>query len=254
MTEAEIKQCKILTMVLQKVDVDKFKDRALRVLDENPDNPFAYMIYNADFNEFYNQGRILSIQFNESFMIDFLKEHFNTLGIEIFLAITPLILKKETCDESDDVELINLVLNYAEAVITNGSSLLSFYDMTVNLLCDNIIIRQLERIINDDDIDGFSSAFLRACNAIKAREIMINEVLKKLESTNTIAPEKKTELINIIKKCALYKDTTTSNQQTPVQNQQATVSNQQPEQKSKRGLYIGIGIGVAIILLILFFF
>ena len=234
MNETEVKQCRILTMVMKNLDMANLKDRALRVLDENPDNPLALMVYNAEFSAFYEQNTALCVQFNEQIVTAFLKEHGDTLDFDTFLAISRLILMKEaSASDSDDSALIGSVLKHADAKCKDGGALTSFYNMAVFLLC------------NTETLNYFTNRQYYSehiADALKARKTMIKIVHERLKNTDKIAPEKKAELINKITSSVIYEKPVDPNAPEP-----------QPEQpqKSHVGLFVGVGIGI--FLLIIFF-
>lgn len=238
MNESEIKQCRVLTMVPKNADVSNFKERALRVLDENPDNPLALMVYNAEFRGFLDHGPLVSLTFNENVVERFLFAHGDTLDFDTFLAITRLVLMKETNSETDDTQLMGTVLNHADVACKDADALAAFYDFTVKTLCNQ------DRLNYFTNTLFFSDCADNIADAFKAQKIMAKVILKRLQNLTAIAADKKAALIKIITDSPLYEK--------PPAAPQATTTQQQPPAKKSRHIGLFVLLGIAIVILYLF--
>ncbi len=95
--EKEKKQCKVLLMLLNNADFKYLKEQALKILNLNPDNSLAQMIYNCDFRNTIYRG-LYFVELNENPLEEYLKEQCGKIDVETCMTFLYTLVNKEKND------------------------------------------------------------------------------------------------------------------------------------------------------------
>lgn len=132
--EAEKKQCKVLLMLLNNFDIEYLKDKALKVLDINPDNSLAQMIYDCDIScEILADLPFTSI--NEKPLADYVKSEMGNIDVETCDTFLCLLLTKSDGDNETCNIVKDLIKNISLLNVSNQEKIKTFNRMATQI-CD----------------------------------------------------------------------------------------------------------------------
>lgn len=230
----EKKQVDILVMVLKKFDVEFFKERALRVLDENPRNKLALMIFNAEFEvALSNYGTVLSVRFNEKAVEEYLDSCGNEFDLETFMIIAKLVAMKQSGGVDADADIFCALINRAN-LNCDKRSLEMFYDSMAFWICSNSKLVELKTHMDINRDESIMKSFA-ANSALDAKARLAYVVFEQLKQQNALSQEKRNQLMVKIASSGLIPELNKS------------------QNKKKISGIIGIVIGASIIALIIIF-
>lgn len=209
MKSAENNQVAILVMVLENLDFKQFTVRALRVLDENPGNKLALMVYQARFEPAdVSDGRLLCVRFNEQAVEEFLDRYAGELDLKTLLALTKLVVLKEAGEVDSDARLYKSLLKRAHiSCRKDAQSLISFYDCLITWLGNSYSTEWA----STRNLENPELAY-RANNILDARKQMANMAIEQLKMTTDLSMEKRKLLIVQIMTSPLFPEQESENQ------------------------------------------
>ncbi len=131
--EKEKKQYEVLLMMLKNFDLTNLKYKALEVLDINPNNELAKMIYHLNF-EFYEllEGEITSYSFSSILITEYFEKYRGTIDSETSVIFISLLLQKYDFDEEDS-SCMNAILANLESFSGNNKEVFDFYKNVIQL-------------------------------------------------------------------------------------------------------------------------
>ena len=254
--EKEKKQCKILLMLLNNLDLKYLKDHALKVMETNPENTLAQMIYDCGFSiENCNDTYFLS--FNETPLRVYLEKECGNIDAETSITfIRALVLKLET--EDNVTELVKIILDNVSKLNLSAEDLYMTYEKMALLIGDISKIQLALNVAKFSNVLGVINLFQQnnfgqnefndASNLKRMAGVMlysrkaIAKAFQEQVNSSPLSEEKKTSIENRI---SVLLDGN--------KNQNGTQSETQQEKNtgSKAGLWAFIIICVAIFILIL---
>ena len=132
--EKEKKQCKVLLMLLNNLDLEYLKERALKVMDTNPENSLAQMIYDCDFCISYNED-LPFLEFREEPLRKYLDKECGNIDAETCATfIHALVLKMETQDNVS--KLVDVILKNISLLELSSDVLYQTYDVMAQYIGD----------------------------------------------------------------------------------------------------------------------
>ncbi len=263
--EKEKKQCKVLLMLLNNMDLQYLKDRALKVMDTNPENCLAQMIYDCGFNvNTYNNYTFL--EFNEQPLQVYLKKECGNIDAETSITfIKAIVLKMQTGPNLS--EMVNIILKNISMQNIDSDALYNTYCKIADEISNvsgiesMLYVSKLRKVAgiltffdesynSTDDFDTSKDLKAIASMMLSTRRIMA-DVFVKAVNKSSLPLERKNMLIgkvsNLLRGASNSNSATNSMGSTSKQSDFIS-SNEEPEQKSKAGwvLLITVCIIVAI--------
>lgn len=208
--EKEIKQCEILLMMIKNFDLSSLKQKSLEILEINPNNQLAHMIYHLDF-EFYSwmNGDISTYTFQTSPLTTFFEKNKGSIDIETSLSFLTLLQNKNNFSKLD-YACTKSLLNNIE-LLKNKEEIFTFYKNVLNLAkkdCPNLnqvksINRKVPKglttflLTNNEYISADVAQYkkeikIAKSNLEKSKKHYLNSIIKSLnESPNLNNVEKR---------------------------------------------------------------
>ncbi len=132
--QKEKNQCKVLLMLLNNMDLQYLKERALRVLDVNPDNSLAQMIYDCDFGVENYEGFVF-LNMKEGPLLTYLRKELGNIDAETCLTfITALVLEAQTDSRVQDI--VRLILQNLVKLGLSEAELCKTLDQMAGVIAD----------------------------------------------------------------------------------------------------------------------
>ena len=179
--EEEKIQCKILVMSLEKFDFKGIRERALKILELNPENELATMIYNSDFSPFsWLNGDYIEVRFDLTAVEKYFKLRRGMIDEKFSLTFIELLLRK--VDNSVKAhDLFRAILDNINALDFTTEKLRCFYDMIVTLfLIDKQRIEQFRNIASKSGSLALANILITRNAAISTIADMQSEKAKDL--------------------------------------------------------------------------
>lgn len=208
--EKEKKECKLLLMLLNKMDLQYLKEHALKVLSINPDNSMAQMIYDCDFS-LVKYNEYFFLDFNEQPLHDYLKKEIGNIDIETSKTfIKALILKAS--NDNNVAELVELILKNMSTINVDNDSLYEAYENMSKLIGDVSEINDYLYASKLGKVAGFLSMFDNSYEAndsfndarekkeialsmLKSRKAIANS-FSKIIKASSLEESKKSKILN----------------------------------------------------------
>lgn len=176
--EKEKRECKLLFMLLNKMDLQYLKDQALKVLSVNPDNSIAQTIYDCDFTvEYYNE--YLFLEFDEQPLHQFLEKECGNIDAETSLTFIKALLCK-AANDTNVANLVKLIFKNLSKQNLDNDSLYNTYK-TIAMLVGNL--DQINTIL-------YTSKLNKALGVIN----MFNDSSSSVDNFNDASEKKKIAL------------------------------------------------------------
>lgn len=235
-TEEELKQIKVLSMVIKKNDVKRISDVALGVLQINSDNLVANTAYNLDIKLVTAISDIPFYTFNceaiQNFLTKILNSNANFDGESTRILAETIFgfvsLLAQSIDEN--LSSLDLILQTAEVLNLGDNSTAGFYKIAVNAYCNEFIITTLKNHSSDDGVPYDTDTFY-ANEILKARRSCLM-LLKQKIATKLDGDAQKPLTVQI--------DGTGLTNTAPAQ---PVVENPQIQAHNRRIIYLLIGVG-----------
>ncbi len=211
--EKEKKQCKVLLMLLNNMDLEYLKERALKVLDLNPDNSLAQMIYDCDFKVSVYED-LPFLELNEAPLENYLKKEYGNIDAETSLSfIRALVLEAQTDSRVD--KIVELILRNALSLRMSENELFellkkmarSIGDVSkLNMIAYSAKLNKVAGVLNMFNGNNYSSDSLLndgrslkqlATIAFESRK-RIAKAFKSQVERCTLSQNQKNELYNIL--------------------------------------------------------
>lgn len=245
--EKEKRECKLLLMLLNKMDLQYLKEQALKVLSVNPDNSLAQTIYDCDFTvEYYNAYTFL--EFDEQPLHKYLEKEYGKIDAETSITFIKALL----CKVSNDTNVANLVKlvfknlselnldsNTVYVTYKNIATLIGDVDRINNILYASKLSKTVGFLSFLDDSSNVGNAFNDASekkkvalSMLESRKVIAHtftDIIRSSQLTET----QKGEIASIIR---LFTDDNSQNNNTSVETS-----------KKKSGKIKGVGIGMTIL-------
>lgn len=250
--EKEKKQCKVLLMLLNNMDLQYLKDRALKVMDTNPENSLAQMIYDCGFNvNTYSDYTFL--EFNEQPLQTYLKKECGNIDAETSITfIKAIVLKMETGPNLS--EMVNIILKNISMQDIDGEALYNTYNKIADEISNvggiesMIYASKLNKVAgiltffdnsynSTDNFDTSKDLKAIASMMLNTRRIMADVFVKAVKGSLLALEHKNRIIAKVSNLCRGQTAPNTSTSNTKVsstQNSQSN-SNQQEEKGSKAG-------------------
>ena len=233
-SEEELRQLKVLAMVLKKNDLVRMGDVAIDVLKINSQNLIAKMVYELDVKKDVVINDISFYHFNSWIMENFLNkiaavdttldtESFNILILTLS-AFLNLLAFSSDCSEA----LLNKVFKCFNNLNSDNNIKRSFYQASISFFCNKIILDTLKSNSVDTGYP-YSDIYYTANDIIKTRKICLILLKQKISSDASISPDEKNRLLNQIASTGL---TATAK----------PVNEQQNPPRNRKIAYIGLGV------------
>lgn len=131
--EKEEKQCEVLLMMLKNSDLSNLKYKALEVLEINPNNELAKMIYHLNF-EFYEllEGDITTFSFSTTPITEYFETYKGSINSETSVSFISLLLQKYDFTE-EDYPCMRALLANIESFGKNSNEIFDFYKSVIEL-------------------------------------------------------------------------------------------------------------------------
>lgn len=250
--EKEKKQCKVLLMLLNNMDLQYLKDRALKVMDTNPENSLAQMIYDCGFNvNTYSDYTFL--EFNEQPLQTYLKKECGNIDAETSITfIKAIVLKMETGPNLS--EMVNIILKNISMQDVDGEALYNTYNKIADEISNvggiesMLYASKLNKVAgiltffdnsynSTDNFDTSKDLKAIASMMLNTRRIMADVFVKAVKGS-LLALERKNRIIakvsNLCRGQTAPNTSTSNTKVSSTQNSQSN-SNQQEEKGSKAG-------------------
>ena len=250
--EKEKKQCKVLLMLLNNMDLQYLKDRALKVMDTNPENSLAQMIYDCGFNvNTYSDYTFL--EFNEQPLQTYLKKECGNIDAETSITfIKAIVLKMETGPNLS--EMVNIILKNISMQDIDGEALYNTYNKIADEISNvggiesMLYASKLNKVAgiltffdnsynSTDNFDTSKDLKAIASMMLNTRRIMADVFVKAVKGS-LLALERKNRIIakvsNLCRGQTAPNTSTSNTKVSSTQNSQSN-SNQQEEKGSKAG-------------------
>ena len=250
--EKEKKQCKVLLMLLNNMDLQYLKDRALKVMDTNPENSLAQMIYDCGFNvNTYSDYTFL--EFNEQPLQTYLKKECGNIDAETSITfIKAIVLKMETGPNLS--EMVNIILKNISMQDIDGEALYNTYNKIADEISNvggiesMLYASKLSKVAgiltffdnsynSTDNFDTSKDLKAIASMMLNTRRIMADVFVKAVKGS-LLALERKNRIIakvsNLCRGQTAPNTSTSNTKVSSTQNSQSN-SNQQEEKGSKAG-------------------
>lgn len=158
--EKEKSQCEVLLMLLRSEDFANIKERALKVLDINPTNSFAQMLYHSNFNV-ERKSDFDFVQMDDGPIIQYLNKEMGNIDSDTCISLMKILLhqiNKETrVDEITELLVNNLAKKYTgkklESALTEIIALITESKQLDNILknmASDTIGRSIEGFFKND--------------------------------------------------------------------------------------------------------
>ncbi len=251
--EKEKKQCKVLLMLLNNMDLQYLKDRALKVMDTNPENSLAQMIYDCGFNV-NTYSDYIFLEFNEQPLQTYLKKECGNIDAETSITfIKAIVLKMETGPNLS--EMVNIILKNISMQDIDGDALYNTYNKIADEISNvggiesMLYASKLNKVAgiltffdnsynSTDNFDTSKDLKAIASMMLNTRRIMADVFVKAVKSSS-LPLERKNRLVakvsNLLGGQGGSNSATNSMSTTSQQGGYNNGANQQPEQKSKAG-------------------
>ena len=211
--EKEEKQCEVLLMMLKNSDLSNLKYKALEVLEINPNNELAKMIYHLNF-EFYEllDGTISTYSFSTSSITNFFKKYKGSISTETSVSFISLLLQKYNFSK-EDYPCMNAMLANLESFSNDNKEVFDFYKeviklakvITPNLKQVRTIVRKTPKglttfvlTINEylsADVAEYKKEAKRAKSILeKSRNCFLNSIIASLNQSNKLNDTEKRKL------------------------------------------------------------
>lgn len=141
--EKEKKQANVLVMLLSNLDIPPLKDRALRVLDLNPDNSFAMMIYSCDFREIPVLGEYKVYAFNEAPLVRYFNENKGDIDLDTSAMFVRVLCRCPASTEAATA-IMRCILDNINARAESVDKVGTLYNAMLGDLCDMTYIKYLK--------------------------------------------------------------------------------------------------------------
>ena len=215
--EKEKSQCEVLLMLLQSEDFVYLKERALKVLDINPTNSFAQMLYRSNFNV-VRKSDFDFVQMDEEPIIQYLNKEMGNIDNDTCISLMKILLhqinKENRADEITELLVNNLVKKYTgkklEAILNEIIVLI-----TESKQLDNILKKMASDtrgrhvgglLINDLSEKAIGVSYKKIGELLVYTREKISIALKK--SIESIASIEKNQKAMLIEKIDAYIKTT----------------------------------------------
>ena len=270
--EKEKKECKVLLMLLNKLDLQYLKEQALKVLSLNPDNSLAQTIYDCEFSvELYNEYHFLD--FDEQPLHGYVNKEIGNIDAETCITFIRALLCKATTDSNVN-ELMQLIFKNLSSLNMDEKTTYSTYKTIATLIADveriNVILytSKLNKTLGFLSIFDSSSDALESFNDADEKKrvgLSMLETRKRIASTfkltvqtSRLSISQKNELASMVSVVFGEKPTASANPQTgatkkptPTQtsnrpNQDTQIPNQ-TDNTEKQGSSKGGGIALIIV-------
>lgn len=250
--EKEKKQCKVLLMLLNNMDLQYLKDRALKVMDTNPENSLAQMIYDCGFNV-NTYSDYIFLEFNEQPLQTYLKKECGNIDAETSITfIKAIVLKMETGPNLS--EMVNIILKNISMQDIDGEALYNTYNKIADEISNvggiesMLYASKLNKVAgiltffdnsynSTDNFDTSKDLKAIASMMLNTRRIMADVFVKAVKGS-LLALERKNRIIakvsNLCRGQTAPNTSTSNTKVSSTQNSQSN-SNQQEEKGSKAG-------------------
>lgn len=278
--QTEKKQCKVLLMLLNNMDLQYLKERALKVLDLNPDNSLAQMIYDCNF-EAVNYEGFSFLELRETPLLTYLEKENGKIDEETSITfIKALVLEAQTDNRVQ--EIVRLIFeNVAKLGLPDDKLYAVLEQMAefigdvskINTILHSSTMSKLSGVINlFTDSSSASSDFIDAASAKRLANIVLESRRKialvfseEIRKTN-FTQEKKNKLyskmVSVLGDKIQSFESVQAEKNTPgndgnisksdanlVESKEEPLQQQEAEKKAKKG--VGIFFAVLCIALVL---
>ncbi|MBR4800778.1 MAG: hypothetical protein IK048_03835 [Clostridia bacterium] len=153
--EKEKRECKLLLMLLNKLDLQYLKEQALKVLSVNPDNSLAKMIYDCDFCVEQYQSLVF-LGFDEQPLQQFIEKESGNIDVETSITFLKAILLKASTDTNMEKLIYLICINLAKQNL-DSKTLCETYQTIATLIADVQNINQVLASAKLSKINGIVS-------------------------------------------------------------------------------------------------
>ena len=246
--EEEKNQCKVLLMLLNSIDLEFLKDRALKVMDLNPDNNLARMIYECDFNVYFYEGYPF-LEFNEKPILQyFISESGNVDAETSATFLRMLCLKIGTYDVNN---IVGEVFNNIKKLKISEEEKKETYKTMSLIIKDTKRIDELKRDRTNLRLSTLTYLLRRDSYSAQndfADSLKVGSILKSLKRTRKIIAQnfvneiKKTELNENVKseiyrnlsRLATVNISTENNNESSIKNTNQVTNKTEDEEKTSK--------------------
>ena len=146
--EEEKKQCKILLTMLENYDFSNIKDRALKVLDYNPENELAIMLYNCNFTtKSYIDGDFPTLNFDERPVCQYFYSRKGLISTDFSLLFIDLLLL-EAKNSAFMVNLFDKILDNIDNLGLDKTTISYTYNEIAKKILNKNSINRLRKCAN----------------------------------------------------------------------------------------------------------
>lgn len=251
--ENEIKQCKVLLMCLKNKDINNLSQRALNILELNPENEIAQLVYDCDFNLIINNTANISfINFNLLPITNFFQKNSGKVDIE-FSKLMLNLIKEKYPDNFRTEDCVNSIFDNVENLEGKDDEVKSFFRGSDGFPLLETNIEILNKFLSQSRLGGFGTFLLTNNEYLAADMAEMKSEIKKLK---TLLTDYKKELESIIKNRYNQTDRLTQEDKNlyEIRQQQfkelINCANKKPMTKEDK-VGLGVFIGIMSILLII---
>lgn len=141
----EKRQCEVLLMLLNNCDFEPLKERALRIMDINPQNALAKMVYNCGFSILYNfDTEHPFLDFDEKPLLEYVQAHKGTIDLETSAQFAFLLICLTKKNSSAGKGLSAVFANIDRLSCSNEGKT-EAYKKIVGWLCDDRFILAMQK-------------------------------------------------------------------------------------------------------------
>lgn len=228
--ENEKNQCRVLIMLLNKLDFAPLKERALRVLDINPENALALMVYNGDFSVEVVSGDVFFAGFDEEQIVKYLEYYNGVIDAELSSIFVKLLQIHPTSADMAS-KCMNLIMTNLSALNLPTDKLdRIFFDIVRNMTDDAFLtylksVKTLSTVnivtgllnLGGDTQEGWQGRknAIALANSVMQSRVAMAKVMQKFIEKSYIPNEDKNKLISRLRRITaneLYGGQTASEQ------------------------------------------
>lgn len=265
--EKEKKQCKVLLMLMHNLDLSNLEERALRVLDLNPDNSLALMIYNCDFSAIVSsQTDLVFLKYNEEPLLKYIKENKGYIDAETTVLFAKMLMFRPI-EQKLTPQIMEAIFANLDSIGLSPFEKAQAYESMIKNLCDNDYLSSLKTLkslsgglmvaslLAGDNYQASQARSIRneakmySQTIFQLRSTLASIIVKHLKVAN-IGANNKTNLLNIIYRSGLATGAATTQQSSATSTATSSTTASSPS-SNKSGVLKAL-MWVAIIVAIIF--
>ena len=253
--EKEKKQCKVLLMLLNNFDFRNLREQALNILNINPDNSLATMIYLCGFKS-TRLAEFSFLEFEEEPLLEYVKEHKGVIDLDTSMVFLAMLMHRSE-EHEHTTHIMNAIFANLDSIGLNPQIKAKAYDAILDSLCNKEILQKLRETSSLNMLENFDEVVF-ARDVLKLRSTMANTFIAKIKNSD-LAVADKNKLLNKIYSSRLATNTgntahTTSSQSSSSSTTQASTTSNTTSPKSwlKGLMWGGIIAFIMFIFLIIF--